>query len=80
MSIVGNFLHGSGGFFIPTKNCWRCRAPVGRGRVEMTNLIGTEVNDSAKWLEIPGTAVHLYGKKGAPPGRKMGHVTRVFPD
>jgi 5-(carboxyamino)imidazole ribonucleotide synthase len=27
---------------------------------------------------VPGTAVHLYGKTAVRPGRKMGHVTRVF--
>jgi 5-(carboxyamino)imidazole ribonucleotide synthase len=29
----------------------------------------------ARALEIPGTALHLYGKKEARPGRKMGHLT-----
>jgi phosphoribosylaminoimidazole carboxylase (NCAIR synthetase) len=24
--------------------------------------------------------VHLYGKSAVRPGRKMGHVTRVFPE
>jgi 5-(carboxyamino)imidazole ribonucleotide synthase len=45
----------------------------------MTNLIGA---DADKWRELaaePGTAVHLYGKAEARPGRKMGHVTRLFP-
>ena len=27
----------------------------------------------------PGAAIHLYGKGGARPGRKMGHVTEVLP-
>ncbi|HLN36873.1 MAG TPA: hypothetical protein VK337_03765, partial [Xanthobacteraceae bacterium] len=27
-----------------------------------------------------GAAVHLYGKAAVRPGRKMGHVTRVFAD
>ncbi len=47
-------------------------------RVEMINLIGAEVNDAAQWLTVPGASVHLYGKGAARPGRKMGHVTRVF--
>ena len=45
----------------------------------MTNLIGADVE---KWRELaaePGTAVHLYGKSEARPGRKMGHVTRLYP-
>jgi 5-(carboxyamino)imidazole ribonucleotide synthase len=45
----------------------------------MTNLIGDDVE---KWRELaaePGTAVHLYGKAEARPGRKMGHITRLYP-
>jgi 5-(carboxyamino)imidazole ribonucleotide synthase len=57
---------------------WPLATPVRRGRVEMTNLIGAEVDDYAKWLTVPGASVHLYGKAHARPGRKMGHVTRVF--
>jgi len=52
--------------------------PIRRGRIEMTNLLGDDVNDTAKWLATPGAAVHLYGKSAVRPGRKMGHVTRVF--
>jgi 5-(carboxyamino)imidazole ribonucleotide synthase len=54
--------------------------PIRRGRVEMTNLLGDEVNDLGRWLAMPGTAVHLYGKTSVRPGRKMGHVTQVFPE
>jgi 5-(carboxyamino)imidazole ribonucleotide synthase len=54
--------------------------PVRHGRAEMVNLIGAEVEEYHKWLTVPGAAVHLYGKPGVRPGRKMGHVTRVFPD
>ena len=57
---------------------WPLAKPSRRGRVEMTNLIGAEVDDYVKWLSVPGTSVHLYGKAHARPGRKMGHVTRVF--
>jgi 5-(carboxyamino)imidazole ribonucleotide synthase len=59
---------------------WPLAKPVRYGRAEMTNLIGTEVDDYAKWLEVPGASLHLYGKPVARPGRKMGHVTRVFPE
>jgi 5-(carboxyamino)imidazole ribonucleotide synthase len=48
-------------------------------RVEMVNLIGAEVNDAARWLTVPGTSVHVYGKGEARPRRKMGHVTRIWP-
>jgi 5-(carboxyamino)imidazole ribonucleotide synthase len=61
-----------------------CGWPLGEtarlGRVEMKNLIG---HDADAWEEIlaePGAHLHLYGKSEARAGRKMGHVTRVFPD
>lgn len=54
--------------------------PIRRGRIEMTNLIGAENEDAARWLEVPGAAVHLYGKTAVRAGRKMGHVTQVFPE
>ena len=53
--------------------------PLRLGRVEMTNLIGEEINEAARWLTVPGAALHLYGKGAPRPGRKMGHVTRVWP-
>ena len=57
---------------------WPLGKPIRHGRVEMINLIGDEVEDFRKWLQVPGAAVHLYGKSAIRPGRKMGHVTRVF--
>jgi 5-(carboxyamino)imidazole ribonucleotide synthase len=59
---------------------WPLAKPIRHGRVEMINLIGSEVDDYRAWLTVPGAAVHLYGKAAVRPGRKMGHVTRVFPD
>jgi len=59
---------------------WPLGKPIRHGRVEMTNLIGHEVDDYRRWLGLPGAAVHLYGKAVVRPGRKMGHVTQVFPD
>jgi 5-(carboxyamino)imidazole ribonucleotide synthase len=52
--------------------------PIRRGRIEMTNLLGAEVEDVGKWLATPGAALHLYGKTVVRNGRKMGHVTQVF--
>jgi 5-(carboxyamino)imidazole ribonucleotide synthase len=46
----------------------------------MTNLIGDDVDTWQALAAEPGTAVHLYGKAEARPGRKMGHVTRLFPE
>jgi 5-(carboxyamino)imidazole ribonucleotide synthase len=59
---------------------WPLAKPIRRGRVEMTNLIGREVEDYRRYLNLPGVAVHLYGKTAIRPGRKMGHVTRVSDD
>jgi 5-(carboxyamino)imidazole ribonucleotide synthase len=57
---------------------WPLAEPARRGRIDMFNLIGNEAEDYAKWLVTPGASVHLYGKSIWRPGRKMGHVTRVF--
>jgi len=57
---------------------WPLAKPFRRGRAEMTNLIGGEIDDYRNWLTVPGAAVHLYGKTAVRPGRKMGHITRVF--
>jgi 5-(carboxyamino)imidazole ribonucleotide synthase len=46
----------------------------------MKNLIGPD--ETALWPAVvatPGLIPHLYGKAEARPGRKMGHVTRLFP-
>jgi 5-(carboxyamino)imidazole ribonucleotide synthase len=46
----------------------------------MKNLIGPD--GMALWPEAlaePGLIPHLYGKAEALPGRKMGHVTKLFP-
>ncbi len=59
---------------------WPLGKPIRHGRVEMINLIGNEVEDYRRWLDVPGAAVHLYGKAAVRPGRKMGHITRVFAD
>jgi 5-(carboxyamino)imidazole ribonucleotide synthase len=59
---------------------WPLGKPVRHGAVEMLNLIGSEVNDYAKWLTVPGAFVHLYGKTAVREGRKMGHVTRILSD
>ena len=56
--------------------------PLGSGArhadAVMTNLIGAEAD---RWPELAagGDGLHLYGKREARPGRKMGHVTRITP-
>jgi 5-(carboxyamino)imidazole ribonucleotide synthase len=60
-----------------------CGLPLGSTaltaeRVEMENLIGDEVGGWRAILAEPSAHLHLYGKSEAHPGRKMGHVTRIF--
>ncbi len=50
------------------------RAPA----IEMINLIGDDINTWDTLAAEPGTAIHLYGKNDARPGRKMGHLTRLL--
>lgn len=60
-----------------------CGWPLGTAErhsdVVMTNLLGEE---ASRWQELagePGLHLHLYGKREARPGRKMGHVNRLSP-
>ena len=46
--------------------------------VEMRNLIGADVEGWREILADRTAHLHLYGKKHARPGRKMGHVTRLL--
>lgn len=63
-----------------------CDLPLGStdpltGGAAMANLMGqlwTEAGTPPAWaaaLETPGVRLHLYGKRDAKPGRKMGHLT-----
>jgi 5-(carboxyamino)imidazole ribonucleotide synthase len=59
-----------------------CGLPLGATglvvpRVSMKNLIGSDVDAWQEILGDPAAHLHLYGKKEARPGRKMGHVTRL---
>jgi 5-(carboxyamino)imidazole ribonucleotide synthase len=55
--------------------------PLGDGArhsdVVMENLIGEDIERLPEILSENDTALHLYGKSEARPGRKMGHVNRV---
>ncbi len=48
-------------------------------RVEMLNLLGDEALAWARLAAEPDARLHLYGKREAKPGRKMGHVNRQRP-
>jgi 5-(carboxyamino)imidazole ribonucleotide synthase len=62
-----------------------CGLPLGSTaraapRVQMRNLIGDQAGDWDVILSDPAAHLHLYGKGQARPGRKMGHVTKLFFD
>ena len=57
---------------------WPLGDPTRHSDAVMENLIGTEADDWQALARGSG-ALHLYGKKDARPGRKMGHVTRIEP-
>lgn len=60
-----------------------CGLPLGcvkfSGEARMTNLIGDDILQYYELLKEKGASVHHYGKNESRPGRKMGHVTRLFP-
>lgn len=60
-----------------------CDLPLGdtstiSARVEMENLIGDDAARYEALLADPHAHLHLYGKAEARPGRKIGHVTRLY--
>ena len=59
---------------------WPLGSPARRGAIEMHNLIGEDADEWRDILAEPDASLHLYGKLETRPGRKMGHVTRVFPE
>ena len=59
-----------------------CGLPLGgidlqARQVVMTNLIGDDVSEWPHIIAEPGAKLHLYGKRKARAGRKMGHVNRL---
>ncbi|WP_293678385.1 5-(carboxyamino)imidazole ribonucleotide synthase [uncultured Phenylobacterium sp.] len=58
---------------------WPLGPTAAIARVEMLNLLGDEVDAWAKLAHEPETRLHLYGKREAKPGRKMGHVNKLKP-
>jgi len=56
---------------------WPLGDPARHADAVMENIIGEEAH---AWESLARAgALHLYGKKAARPGRKMGHVTRLRP-
>ncbi len=56
---------------------WPLGNPARHSDAVMTNLIGAEAGEWMVHASLPHSAVHLYGKRDARPGRKMGHVTKL---
>ena len=48
-----------------------------RGLIEMHNLLGEDMHRLPELVASPDAYIHIYGKKQAAKGRKMGHVTFV---
>lgn len=57
---------------------WPLGPTTRRGGIEMLNLIGDDAQEWASLAADPAARLHLYGKRSARAGRKMGHVTRLL--
>jgi 5-(carboxyamino)imidazole ribonucleotide synthase len=57
---------------------WPLGATARHSDAVMENIIGDEVYQWRALARQQG-ALHIYGKRVARPGRKMGHVTRLSP-
>lgn len=60
-----------------------CGLPLGdtatiAPKIAMDNLIGKDALTAHQSLADPAAHLHLYGKRDARDGRKMGHITRVW--
>ena len=58
---------------------WPLGPTEAHAQVEMTNLLGDEVEQWSELAARPDQRLHLYGKTEPRPGRKMAHVNRVSP-
>ncbi|WP_293898178.1 5-(carboxyamino)imidazole ribonucleotide synthase [Phenylobacterium sp.] len=58
---------------------WPLGPTAAHHRVEMLNLLGDEADAWPRLAHEPETRLHLYGKRDAKPGRKMGHVNKLKP-
>lgn len=58
---------------------WPLKPAVRHSDCVMENLIGADVDGWRAIASERNASLHLYGKGEARPGRKMGHVNRLFP-
>lgn len=59
---------------------WPLGPTQAHAQIEMENLLGDDLDTWAKLAMEPDARIHLYGKRQAKAGRKMGHVNRRLPD
>ncbi len=57
---------------------WPLGPTEAHARIEMTNLLGDEVDQWRALAAEPNARLHLYGKHEARAGRKMAHVNRIL--
>lgn len=59
---------------------WPLGATARHSDAQMVNLLGDEADEALDLLRAdPGRSLHLYGKRQASPGRKMGHYVKLGP-
>jgi 5-(carboxyamino)imidazole ribonucleotide synthase len=58
---------------------WSLGSPARHSDAIMRNLIGDDVLSWQALAAEPHAHLHLYGKSESRPGRKMGHVTYLYP-
>ncbi len=56
---------------------WPLGSTTRHADAEMINVIGGDANTWATIAAEPGASLHLYGKRDARDGRKMGHINRL---
>lgn len=57
---------------------WPLGPTAAHSQIEMTNLLGDEIDQWVGYAADPAVRMHFYGKREARPGRKMAHVNRVL--
>jgi len=57
---------------------WPLGDPVRHSDAVMENILGKEVEHWSEYARRGG-GLHIYGKRVARPGRKMGHITAISP-
>jgi 5-(carboxyamino)imidazole ribonucleotide synthase len=58
---------------------WPLGPTSAHARIEMTNLLGSEIKAWKALAADPAVRIHFYGKREAKPGRKMAHINRILP-